>query len=90
VLGGDGNDQLKMTNPVNMKADGGAGDDQIEASGAQLALLLSGGDGNDSLFVQSGTSATLIGGGGNDWLGTNGTSHVLEAALSKYSISVIW
>ena len=50
-------------------ADGGKGDDKLDASGLSgVAVEFDGGEGKDTLTAGSGAAATLIGGDGNDTL----------------------
>ena len=74
VTGGHGNDQITVNYPESSgegidyalaNVDGGAGNDNLQVTGATSSL--NGGGGNDTL-IGSNYADTLNGGSGNDWL----------------------
>ena len=88
LVGGAGNDTIDAILCLNASLDGGADDDVISASGADLVIL--GGAGND--WINCGLSqyegmtmvATLEGGTGNDTISMNGGHSDAAGALFKY------
>src|SRR5581483_766846 len=75
LLGGDGNDRLRVLHNVGQAAviDGGAGDDSLSAGAGDTILLagagrdtLKGGRGND-IFDRDGNDTITTGGGGVDF-----------------------
>jgi outer membrane autotransporter protein len=66
ILGGVGDDTIKLAAGSVAGADGGAGADTITITGASISGAVSGGDGNDSISWQSGSLASINGGRGSD------------------------
>lgn len=67
VLGGDGDDVIRVDNLADGLADGGAGDDLLHIAHGSNATI-SGGDGDDTLIGGAGETMTFYGGAGDDLL----------------------
>ena len=67
-----------------ISADGGGGNDTIDASGVKRNVALFGGSGSDTLYAGSGKSV-LVGGAGKDWLVAGQGTDGIIAGTADYS-----
>lgn len=92
IDGDTGNDVVtisaltNVTGKVDISADGGVGDDNLNASAFAQAIVLFGGDGNDTLAGGSG-SDELTGGNGNNQIAGNAGSDSITAGTGNDTIS---
>jgi Ca2+-binding RTX toxin-like protein len=81
INGGDGNDVITIVE-VNsdiasrLVVDGQAGNDDLSAAPASLAVSMTGGDGDDTLWGGRGND-TLDGAGGDDWIFARGGNDIV-------------
>jgi Ca2+-binding RTX toxin-like protein len=85
ILGGEGNDRLRVDGDASVEADGGAGDDVI--AGGAHADRLSGGDGSDRLGG-GGRDDRLDGGAGPDVLVGGDGRDVFDYSARTVPVSV--
>jgi Ca2+-binding RTX toxin-like protein len=89
VLLGDGNDHASIADNIDLPllADGGAGNDHLNAGRGPAVLI--GGDGNDKLFG-SGANDKILGGNGNDVIFGSGGAHLLDGGARNDIVYGSW